>query len=298
MNHPRMQILIVDDQNGIRRTMTGIIENLGFQVVDVEDGYQAIDRIKNTRFDLVFLDIKMPGINGVQTFREIKKLRPDSLVVMMTGFDVAELIDASFDEGAICVVYKPFDSEQIVDVVRSAHQSCLAKFPTNIGALVGEIQHEIDSIITESPIARVTVWIPDGELRALRLLAVSGPAADQPQILCSSASLGGIAFYANEAQVINDYQSHPLKSEPDIGLGIKSALAVPIRADSDRTLGSVAVYCYEADYFDAEVVDRFCRLAQGVGNLIETTSAAEAEFLHGLRGARISTAQTLVDVSR
>ena len=190
MNHLRPRILIVDDQNGIRRTMTGIIEDLGFQVVDVEDGYQAIDRVKNTRFDLVFLDIKMPGINGIQTFREIKKLRPDSLVVMMTGFDVAELINASFDEGAICIVYKPFEPEQIVNIIRSAHKSCLAKLPTNIGALAGEIQREIDGVITESPIARVTVRIPDGELRALRLLAVSGPAADHTQTLCSSASLG------------------------------------------------------------------------------------------------------------
>lgn len=298
MNHPRPQILIVDDQNGIRRTMTGIIEDLGCQVVDVEDGYQAIGRVKNTRFDLVFLDIKMPGINGIQTFREIKKLRPDSLVAMMTGFDVPELIDSAFDEGAICVIYKPFDPEQIVNIIRSAHRSCVANLPTNIGALVGRIQHEIDGVVTESPIARVMVRIPDAELRALRMLAVSGPASDHTQTLCSSASLGGRAFYGNETQVINDYRSHSLKSESEIGLGIKSALAVPIRSDSDRTLGSIAVYCYEADYFYTDAVDRFRVLARDVGNLMETISPAEAEFLHGLNGAGVSTAPALVDVNR
>ena len=56
MNHPSPHILIVDDQKGIRRTMTAIIEDVGFQVVDVEDGYQAIDRVRNTKFDLVFLN--------------------------------------------------------------------------------------------------------------------------------------------------------------------------------------------------------------------------------------------------
>ena len=298
MNHPRPQILIVDDQNGIRRVMTGIIEDLGFEVVDVEDGYHAIDKIKSTRFDLVFLDIKMPGINGVQTFREIKKLRPDSLVVMMTGFDVGELINAACDEGAIGVVYKPFGPEEIINVIDSAHKACQAKLPTEIGALVGKIQREFEGVIADSPIARVTVRIPDGELRALRLLAVSGPAADHTQTLCSSASLGGIAFYGNETQVINDYQSHPLKSESEVGLGIKSALAVPIRADSEMTLGSVAVSCYEADYFNPGEVERFRGLARGVGNLMETASPAEAKFLHGLIGAGFSTSQTLVDVNR
>ncbi len=298
MSQPRPQILIVDDQTNIRRTMAAIIEELEIQVIDVEDGYQAIDQVRNTRFDLTFIDIRMPGINGVQTFREIKKLRPDSLVAMMTGFDVGELVDDSFDEGAICVVYKPFELDQIVNVISSAHESCPARLPTYIGALVGGIQQKIDGVTAASPIARLTVRIPDGEMRALRLLAVSGPAAGCTQILCPSAGLGGTAFYGNETQVMNEYQSYSLKSESGAGLGIKSALAVPIRADSGRILGSVAVSCYEAGYFRTDVVERFRELAQGIGNLMETTSPVEAEFLHGLSGAGIPAAQALVDVNR
>ena len=154
MSDPRLQVLVVDDQINLRRTMTGIIENWGCQVVDVETGYQAIECVKNIDFDLVFLDIKMPGINGIQTFREIKKLRPDSLAVMMTGFKIQEFIDAAFDEGAMCVVYKPFDPERIIHILRSAGRSCLVDFPTNIGSLIGKIQQKIDEVvIEESPIA-------------------------------------------------------------------------------------------------------------------------------------------------
>ena len=119
MNHTKPQILIVDDQTGIRRTMTGIIEELGFQVMEAEDGYHAIDRVKNTRFDLVFLDIKMPGINGVQTFREIKKISPGSAVVMMTGFSVEDLVREALKEGARTVIYKPFQVEKVLSLVRS-----------------------------------------------------------------------------------------------------------------------------------------------------------------------------------
>ena len=298
MDGTRPRILVVDDQTSIRRTMTGIIEDLGCRVVDVEDGYQAIECVKNINFDLVFLDIKMPGINGIQTFREIKKLRPDSLVVMMTGFKVQELIEDAFDEGAMCVVYKPFDPERIIHILRSTDRSCPADLPTNVGSLIGKIQHEIDGVIKGSPIARVAVRIPDGELRALRLVAVSGPAAEYTQTLGSSASLGGIAFYSNQAQVANNYQSHPLRSESDICLGVKSALAVPIRSDSGRILGSVSVSCYEPNYFSPEVVGRFCGLARGVGNLMETTSPVEAEFLHMLNRIGFPAAEALMGANR
>jgi len=296
MNHPSPRILIVDDQTSIRRTMTGIIEDLGFQVLNAEDGYRAIDEVKSTRFDLVFLDIKMPGINGVQTFREIKKLSPNILVVMMTGFDLSELIDESLDEGAMCVVYKPFGPEQIINLLRSAHEPCPAKLPTNIGALVGQIQSQIDEVVQGSAVARVTVRIPDYELRALRLLATSGLAAGFTRTLCSPASLSGLAFYSNEVQVINDYQSHLLGSESENELEIGSALAVPIRCESNLTLGSVAVSCYDADYFSPEIVETFLGLAREIGNLMESASPAEAEFLNGLNALGFSTVKELINV--
>ena len=303
MNHTDPHILIVDDQRGIRLTMTGIIEEIGFHVTDVEDGYQAIDRVKDSIFDLVFLDIKMPGINGLQTLREINKLNPDSLVAMMTGFDVAELVDASFDEGAICVIHKPFEPAQIVNLISSTNATSSAKLPTDIGALAGEIKREIDDAIAESPIARVSVRIPDHEFRALRLLTASGPVSDRTKPLCSSASLGGIAYYGGETQVINDFQAHPLSSESEIALGVKSALAVPINSDSGRNLGSMAVAGYEADYFGTDVVERFRGLALRFGNKMEAANQLEAEILNALKGvganvAGISTAHAFADINR
>ncbi len=152
--------------------MTVIMETWGCLVVDVEDGYHAIESVKNDDFDLVFLAIKMPGINGVQAFREIKKLKPDSLVVVMTGCRVQELIDAAVDEGVISVVLKPFEPKQITQIVQAAHGLCPERLPSNIGAIAGQIQKILDGIVEVSPLARLTVRVPDNELKALRLLAV------------------------------------------------------------------------------------------------------------------------------
>ncbi len=282
MHQPILRVLIVDDQVSIRRTMTVIMENWGCQVVDVEDGYHAIDVVKNDRFDLVFLDIKMPGINGVQTYREIKKIRPDSLVVMMTGFDIRDLIDAAVDEGVMSVVLKPFQPKQIVQILGAVNGLCPERLPSNIAALTGQIKQRTQTFIDDSPIAQIAVRLPDDGLRALRLLAAYGPASEHAQPLESFASLPGTAFYNDEIQVINDLQNHSLAYESDVALGAQSALAVPIRSGSDRILGSVSASCYESGYFDQDVVGKFMGLARTIGGLMESASPVEAQFLHGM----------------
>jgi two-component system response regulator HydG len=116
----KTNVLVVDDLKSIRLTLGGILEDEGYNVVLAEDGYKAIEAAKRTPFDLVFMDIKMPGINGVQTFREIKKINPEAVVVMMTAYSVEGLVKQALVEGAYAVVYKPFDIDDIVSVIDSA----------------------------------------------------------------------------------------------------------------------------------------------------------------------------------
>ena len=121
----RTRVLVVDDQRGMRLTLTGIFEDQGYEVTGVSDGYKAIEASRETSFDLIFMDIKMPGINGVQTCREIKKTSPDSVVVMMTGFAVEELVKEALEEGAFSVIYKPFDPEMVLKLVESVRRSVI-----------------------------------------------------------------------------------------------------------------------------------------------------------------------------
>jgi DNA-binding NtrC family response regulator len=116
----KANILVVDDLKSIRLTLGGILEDEGYNVVMAENGYQAIEAAKQTPFDLIFMDIKMPGINGVQTFREIKRINPEVVVIMMTAYSVEDLVTEALEEGAYAVVYKPFDIESIVSIIESA----------------------------------------------------------------------------------------------------------------------------------------------------------------------------------
>jgi len=116
-NNGKTSVLVVDDLRSIRLTLGGILEDEGHNVVTVEDGYQAIEAVKKAYFDAIFMDIKMPGINGVQTFREVKKIAPASAVIMMTAYSVEDLVKEALEEGAYAIIYKPFDIDKVISLI-------------------------------------------------------------------------------------------------------------------------------------------------------------------------------------
>lgn len=116
-NNGKTSVLVVDDLRSIRLTLGGILEDEGHNVVTVEDGYQAIEAVKKAHFDAIFMDIKMPGINGVQTFREVKKIAPASAVIMMTAYSVEDLVKEALEEGAYAIIYKPFDIDKVISLI-------------------------------------------------------------------------------------------------------------------------------------------------------------------------------------
>ncbi len=110
----KARILIVDDEYGITATLSDILEVYGYNVEIANDGYKAIEVVKESLFDIIFMDIKMPGINGTETFKEIKKISPKTVVMMMTAFAVDDLISEALKEGAYGVIYKPLDFEKVL----------------------------------------------------------------------------------------------------------------------------------------------------------------------------------------
>ena len=113
----KTNVLVVDDLRSIRLTLGGILEDEGYNVVTAENGYQAIEAVRKTHFDVIFMDIKMPGLNGVQTFREVKKIDPEATVIMMTAYSVEDLVKKALEEGAYAVIYKPFDIDKVIAII-------------------------------------------------------------------------------------------------------------------------------------------------------------------------------------
>ena len=119
MDNNSARVLVVDDDPGMRLTLEGIIEDEGYDVVGAADGYRAIELAQSSFFDLIFMDIKMPGINGVETYQEIKKASSNPVVVMMTGFSVEELVKEAVQEGVYEILSEPFGMEKIIDIMQA-----------------------------------------------------------------------------------------------------------------------------------------------------------------------------------
>ena len=118
MQTKKTMVLLVDNDDGISVRLEGVIEDVGYLVCGVEDGYQDIELVKQIDFHWVFMDIRMPGLNGVETYLEIKKISPSSKVVMMTGFSNGELVKNALDEGVHSLIHKPFKVSRIIDTLR------------------------------------------------------------------------------------------------------------------------------------------------------------------------------------
>ena len=113
-------VLIVDDDAGILETMSDILKELHFKVTVANDGFKAIELVKNGTFDAILMDIRMPGIDGVETFKRIKRIRPGSKIIFMTAYAFEELVTEAKREGATAVLYKPIDIGNLEKMLRNA----------------------------------------------------------------------------------------------------------------------------------------------------------------------------------
>jgi DNA-binding NtrC family response regulator len=114
----QLNILIVDDESGIRITLAGILEDEGYNVVVAEDGNKGIAAAKKSNFDIAFIDMKMPGIDGIETFKEIKKISPDIIIFFMTAFLAEDTLNEAARLKTQAILYKPLDPDLILKILR------------------------------------------------------------------------------------------------------------------------------------------------------------------------------------
>jgi len=112
------RILVVDDDNGMCETLSDILSDLDYRVDAVNEGYKAIDMIQKHPYDLVLLDIKMPKMNGVETYKKIKEVVPPLKVIMMTAYSVEELVEEVLNEGAFGIIYKPINIKNLLVIIK------------------------------------------------------------------------------------------------------------------------------------------------------------------------------------
>ena len=105
--------LVVDDDPNIRTILTRALRNYKWKPTAVDSGEAALVKLQEQSFDLIFLDLMMAGMNGAETFQEIRRIDPSAQVVIITGYPDSDMMAAAMETGPFAVMLKPFSLTQL-----------------------------------------------------------------------------------------------------------------------------------------------------------------------------------------
>ena len=113
-----LTVLVVDDEQSICMLLKDVLERFGHAVTTCNDGAGAVARAQDGAFDVVFCDIRMPGMSGLEALKQIRGLQPKATFVMITGYAKDDIIDEALQSGASACLCKPFSLSQVTQLLQ------------------------------------------------------------------------------------------------------------------------------------------------------------------------------------
>jgi NADH:ubiquinone oxidoreductase subunit E/CheY-like chemotaxis protein len=123
------KVLVIDDEEGIREGTRRILDIEGYHVETAESGEKGLELARAEPFDLYLLDLKMPGMDGVEVLKELKEIDPTACAVIVTGYASVDSAVATMKLGAFDYVTKPFTPDELLEVVEKALASKVVPEP-------------------------------------------------------------------------------------------------------------------------------------------------------------------------
>lgn len=111
------KILVVDDQFGIRLLLSEVFKREGYEVFQASNGFQALEIVKTDKPQLVLLDMKIPGMDGIEILKRIKRIDVSVKVILMTAYGELDMLNEAKENGAIQYFAKPFDINEVKKAV-------------------------------------------------------------------------------------------------------------------------------------------------------------------------------------
>jgi two-component system nitrogen regulation response regulator GlnG len=145
------RILVVDDEESVRWALSKALERAGYQVDLAADGPSGLAAAEDAGVDLILLDVRLPGRDGLSVLRDIRKRRPELPVIMMTAYGTLQVAVEAMKQGAYDYIGKPFDMDEVLLVVEKALEAqALAQEVTRLRRAVEE-RFELGGIVGGSP---------------------------------------------------------------------------------------------------------------------------------------------------
>jgi len=112
------RILVVDDEEAMRESLNDWLKEDGYEVGLAAGGLEAIDMVRDEPWEVILLDLKMPGMNGLETLKHLKEVRPDAEILMMTAYATVDTAVQAMKEGAFDYLVKPFDPDEVEILIK------------------------------------------------------------------------------------------------------------------------------------------------------------------------------------
>lgn len=119
------RVLIVDDEANMRKTLSDILRDEGHAVSTAASGEEAVTACETERFDVVLMDVRMPGIDGVEAFRQIRRHQEGVRVILMSAYTMDDLKRSALDEGAIAYLAKPLDVDNVIKLISDVRDTAI-----------------------------------------------------------------------------------------------------------------------------------------------------------------------------
>ncbi len=132
------RILVVDDNIDYCEGIIDFLEMEGFDAMGVHDGFKALETIEEEKFDMVLMDVRMPGMDGVETFQKIKEVSPGTPTILMTAFAVESRIKEALRGGVFGAFQKPVDNERLICSIKNS-------FPGGAVVMIADDDEELCS---------------------------------------------------------------------------------------------------------------------------------------------------------
>lgn len=177
-----IQILVADDDTDIRTVLSDRLHSYGHEVVQAADGLAALDALNRQLPDLVFLDIEMPKVKGMELLHHIRHTWPDLPVIIMTAYGSISLAVQAMKDGANDFIAKPLEFQSLPTAIDKAMER--KALSGEIARLLGEISHDVKNLLT--PVVSGTDLL-EGELTDLfkRLPDIEALKSDECHRLCN-----------------------------------------------------------------------------------------------------------------
>ena len=252
----KINILVVDDEKIIREGSERILQKEGWNVTTAENGEQGLEYIKSDRFQILLLDLMMPGIKGMEVLKWLQESYPDLLIIVITGYATIENAVEAMKNGAYDFISKPFTPDQLRIVVKRALDKLNLEREAELLRL--EQEKSLKDIANEkSKTLTIINYMADGVLVTDHngYIVLNNPAVVRMLGLQEDSPLGKHLFDWTQNEELSQIVEKVLKMENEKFQGVSQELilqdppkvflmahSAPVRTEHGEILGSVTIF--------------------------------------------------------